>query len=607
MKRSAPQPPEDIPMGMARAGQSLPERFTEVAARFPEAPAISGDSGTRSYHELDLAANRVAQLLLAAEGPGNAPVALLFHHEPALVTALLGVLKAGKAWVALDRHAPAAWQRRQLAASGVRTVLTRRGHAADATAIMHEHQRIVHLDDADDLPIRAVELPRVDPAAVACILYTSGTTGEPRGVAFRHDSLLLKTRHDTAAFRLTPQDRIMLPFSPGSVAGVGGILRALLNGAALALYDIRTRGVEALPAWLSEQGVTIFHSVPTVFRRFARLESAATGGAGVRLFLLAGEPLYARDLELFRRIGGAGSLLVNLFGSTEAPGFCYFTVTPDMHLADGVVPVGRPLADTDLRILDAQDREAPAGRTGRIAVRNPFMAAGYWLGGPDGPCIEAICDGEGFHHLGDLGRRREDGLLEHRGRADDLVKIAGTRISIIEVEAALGGLSEVAEAAVVAVTRPDGSTRLASYIVPTEPCPLDVTEIRRRLRERLPETMIPAEFVIMDSLPLTPTGKVDRRALGAVMRPAVPGAADPPGDDVERRLAAIWRDLLGEASPGVHDDFFALGGDSLRALSLVSRIREGFGVELPVRVIFEIPTLGELSGFIRLLGECEDV
>jgi amino acid adenylation domain-containing protein len=607
MSRSEPQSPESIPFGPEDLGQSLLARFETVAARFPEATAVSGASSTLTYRELDQAADRVAVKLVEAEGAANAPVGLLFHHEPLMVAALLGVLKTGKAWVALERHAPEAWHRRLLTDTGVRTVVTRREHALAVPALGDDRRQVILADTAGDSPVRPVDLPGVDPSAMACILYTSGTTGEPKGVVFRHDSILHKTMLDTAAFRLTPRDRFMLLFSPNSVAGVGGIFRALLNGAGLALYDIRSRGIEALPAWLNEQKITVYHSVPTVFRRLAHLDPTRSALSGLRLYLLAGEPLFPRDLDLFRRMAGGDAELVNLFGCSEAPGFCYHALNRHTECDDDIVPVGRALKDTEIRLLDEDGREVGPGETGEIAVRSPFLALGYWQTRPGRSRIQDIRDPAGFFHTGDLGRRQRDGLLVHVGRADHLVKIAGNRIATTEVEATLRDIDGVSEAVVVDVPRPDSSKQLIGYVVPEARSAVNAASLRRALRDRLPEVMVPVEIFLRETLPVTSAGKVDRLALADAGKPAATDVETPPRNDVERRLVKMWIAMLGMESMGIHDDFFARGGDSMQAVRLITRIREGFGVDLPVRIIFESPTIAELAEFIQLLQECDSV
>ncbi|MBN2431658.1 MAG: non-ribosomal peptide synthetase [Acidobacteria bacterium] len=606
MDRISSESAASISFGREHHGRTIPAFFEEVAARRLDQPAVKGDGAILTYGELNESADRLAWKLMELDGPANTPVALLLGHEPALVVGLLGVLKAGKAWVALDQGAPLQRQRLLLADAGARCLVTDRRNEAEATAVAPVGTRVVLMGETADMQSYGGVLSPVSPSSLACILYTSGTTGEPKGVAFRHDSILRKKILDTHAFRLTERDRIMCPFSANSVAGVGGMFRALLNGAILVLYDIRARGIEALPDWLRREGITVYHSVPTVFRRFARHVPPGASFPEPRLFLLAGEPLFSQDVDLFRRIGGDGSVLVNLFGCTEVPGYCWYALTRDTESADEIVPVGQTLPGTEIRLLGEDGHDVDAGAVGEIVVKSLFMAQGYWHGATGEPHIEEIRDRDGYFHTGDLGRWRSEGQLEHMGRRDHLVKIAGLRVSLTEVEAVFRDMAGVAEVAVVDMTMPDGSKQLRGLVVPAKHTPPDTAELRRQLRDRLPEVMIPTEIVVMSALPLTSTGKVDRAALQAAGPITAPSVSPPPKGAAEDRLAWLWMEILGLDAVGRQDDFFARGGDSLQAVRLISRIQAEFGVDLPVRIIFETPILTELAAFIQVLKACAE-
>ena len=566
---------------------SIPERFAAVARSFAGWPAVVDGSEVWTYERLDRASDDLARSL--SSEPGGR-VALLVSHGAEMVTAVLGALKAGRTYVPLDPT----WPRRRLAFmladSGAGAILCDPENAGLARTLAGDRLPVL-----DTRPTGEAEgdLPRVPPETPAYILYTSGSTGEPKGVAQSHRNVLHHIRAYTNGLRLTAEDRLGLLASYSFDAAVMDLFGALLNGAALCPFDVRRLGTAPLPGWVREQGITVWHSTPTLYRRFLD-EAGESAFPSVRLVVLGGEKSVLQDLERFRGRFAAGAVFVNGLGPTESTLALQWFATAEIELDRDTVPVGFPVVETEVTLLTpAGEQPAPYG-VGEIGLRSRYLALGYW-NRPDLTARSFVPDPEGgdrrLYRTGDLGRWLLGGALEFVGRADSQVKIRGQRVELGEVEARLSSVPGVREAVVLA--REEGAElRLVGYVLAPMP---PAEELRRALREELPEAMVPSAFVEMPAWPLTPTGKVDRSALPSPepVRSAEParGSSSP----IEELLIGMWAEVLGLETAGPDSDFFALGGHSLLATRLVSRVRRGFGVELPLRAVFESPTPAALA------------
>ena len=584
------------PDGFAEAdtAQSIAARFASVAARHPERTAIRGAGGSWTYAELDRAANRIANALLALPRTEPGHTALLFPPDAPMLAGLLGTLKAGRAYIPLD---PAHPQRRLadiLRGSRADTLLVDAALLDLARAIAPEGCRILCPDEIqEDAPAHD---PRREIAAdaAAYILYTSGSTGAPKGVVQSQRNVLRHIRNYTRSLQITPGDRVALLASYGFDAAVMDIFGALLTGATLSLYDLREAGITGLPRWIAEERVSIYHSTPTVFRYLAAVEADEDLSA-VRCVVLGGEEAHRGDVEAMRRRFGPGCVLINGLGPTECTLAFQYRVDGPAELPRGSVPVGWPVEGVEFALLTEDGQPVAGVGSGEIALRSRQVALGYWEDAEQTARAFAADEADPerrTYRTGDRARLLPSGVLEYRGRVDLQVKIRGQRIELGEVEAALAEVPGIRRAAVVA--RPDaaGETRLVAYVVGDGPSAPSARELRDRLRGRLPEAMVPAQFVAVDALPLTTTGKVDRRALpDPPSSPVAESEYVPPATPVEEVLAGVWAELLGVERVGAHDSFFELGGHSLLATRIVSRVRQLFGMELPLRAFFAAPTV----------------
>jgi len=378
---------------------------------------------------------------------------------------------------------------------------------------------------------------------------------------------------------------------------VSSLFCALLNGATSLPWDVRRSSAAELADYVDRTRVTIYHSVPTIFRSFLRGDRVFPR---VRIVRLEGDQAAMLDVELFRRHFAPSCVLANGLGATETGIVRRFLVDRETPIPRGIVPIGYPVEDMDVTVLDDDGKPAPTGAVGEIAVRSEYLALGYW-NRPDlterAFTADADRPGARVYRTGDLGRLREDGCLEHLGRKDLRTKIRGVTVAIAEVEAALAGLPSIREAAVVARSTPGEERRLIASYVPVAGAAPTVSEIRRHLAERLPPQMIPSAYVRVDRLPLNENLKVDRGALPAPSRarPPLDSAYAPPEDPTQAELVHIWQELLEVEPIGIRDDFFELGGDSLLATAMLAAIEEAIGGVVPPAILLAGSTIEQVA------------
>ncbi|HEX2188960.1 MAG TPA: amino acid adenylation domain-containing protein, partial [Longimicrobiaceae bacterium] len=576
------------------------ELFAAQAARTPEAAAVVYEGQGLTYAELEERANRLAHHLVGLEVGPDARVGICLERGVELVVALLAVLKAGGAYVPLDPAYPAERLAYMLADSGACVLLTTERLREVLPA---EGARVLCLDGEAGRTPAGGERPaarRPDPGNLAYVIYTSGSTGTPKGAGITHGALANHTRWMQDAFPLEADDRVLqkTPFSFD--ASVWEFWAPLVAGATLVVAEPGAHREPArLARLLEEERISVVQFVPTLLG--ALLEEDLSSCRTVRRVFCGGEALPAGLAARCR--AALGAEVVNLYGPTEA---CIDTLHAVVDGTPGTVPIGRPVANTRAYVLDGAGEPVPVGmpgelhlggaQLGRGYLGRPAQTAGSWV--PDPFSGEA---GARLYRTGDRVRRRADGALEFLGRMDLQVKVRGFRVEPGEIEAVLTAHPGVREAAVVAWDRPSGEPgdrSLAAYVVPAAGAEGAASELRAYLRERLPAHMVPGVIVSLERLPLTPGGKVDRRALPVPEHEGAASAFLAPRTATEEVLAGIWAEVLGTDRVGVEDSFFELGGHSLLAMQVVSRIRQAFGVEIPVRTIFETPTVAALAGCI---------
>ncbi|MFJ4714302.1 amino acid adenylation domain-containing protein [Streptomyces sp. NPDC088785] len=553
-----------------RPPTTLTALVAEQIARTPDATAVSTEGRPAlTYRRLDALADRIAARLTAeGVGPGSL-VAVSAERSPELVAGLLAVLRTGAGYVPLDPGYPAERTAFLLADSGATVLLTQRGLAVPDGCTAH----VVLLDDPAE-PARTRTRP-VPPAPddTAYLIYTSGSTGRPKGVPNTHAAIAHRIQWMQDAYRIGADDAVLQKTPIGFDVSVWEFFWPLTTGARIVLA--RPGGQKDsgyLRDLVADAGVTVAHFVPAMLTAFLT-EDGIERCTSLRRVISSGESLTpGAARELRRRLPHCA--LANLYGPTEA------AVDVSAWECEGpltTVPIGLPIDNTRLYVLDQALRPVPPGAPGELHIggrpvavgyhRRPGLTAARFVPDPFGP------PGSRLYRTGDLARRRPDGTLEHLGRIDQQIKLRGLRIEPGETETALRALDGVADAAVVLREDRPGDRRLVGYVVPAAGAEVpDPARLRAALKRTLPEHQVPAAFAALPALPLTPNGKLDRRALPA---PQVTRAADTarPATPAERILAAVWGEVLGLGEVGADEDFFELGGHSLLATQVVARAR----------------------------------
>jgi amino acid adenylation domain-containing protein len=564
----------------------LHELIAEQAARTPDAVAVEMDGGESwTYAGLLRWSRELAGHLRRAGAGPETVVAISVERSPGLIAGLLAILQAGAAYLPLDPAYPRERRERMLEESGAILALPDRLHAAPGTRPA----------DSGSLPGE----PGTLPDNLAYVIYTSGSTGRPKGAMNVHRAIVNRLLWAREAHGIGPDDRILQKTPIGFDVSVWELFLPLLAGARLIL--VRPGGhqdLDYLADVIARRQVTVVHFVPSLLQAY--LESPVLTPARLRLIVASGEAL---PPQLAGRFGERlpGVALDNLYGPTEAA--VDVTAWRWTGETERPVPIGRPVVNVRIHLFDAGMRPVPIGVAGELGIGGVQLARGY-LGRPDLTAERFVPDpfgepGDRLYRTGDLARHRADGAVEFLGRRDQQVKIRGVRVELAEIEAALGGLPGVAEAAVALREVRPGDRRLAAWFVAS--MPLSAAELRDGLAQILPAAMIPSLFVELPALPHLSSGKLDRRALVTAPIPLQQGGEiQGPGTPLEELLAALWQDVLGVTRIGIEDNFFSLGGHSLLAVQVIAEVRRRLGVEVPLRRLFEAPTV---AAFARVVAE----
>jgi len=602
---------------------SLPQRFEHVVSHFPQQPAIITSSKSLSYDELNQAANRLARSLLARYGESPEPVAILLPDVMQQLIALLGILKAGKFFVVLDPRSPAAHLHQILDDLEGRILIADGSNNTKAFDQANYPYTILDFNSIDaSLPSDNLGL-NSSPTDIAAIFYTSGSTGKPKGVIRDHRFLLNRAYIEFNTHHPGISDHMTLMTTLSFSASITDVNMASLSGSTLYPYDLQREGVAHLAQWINQQTITLFRPPISLFRQFLDTLSGEEFFPSVRLVILTGDVLYKRDLDRCRSYFPSNCLFLHRYAGSETGLVARFIIEQDTKITSPIVPVGQPMEDKQVLILDDDGKPLAQGETGEIAVRSRFLSLGYWRL-PELTQAKFLPDPDGgerrIYLTGDLGRLLPDGTLEFCGRKDTLEKIRGYRVELATIEAAIYELGIVRSTTVIAQQAAPGEKRLVAYIVPaTQPIPT-VSELRSSLAQKLPEYMLPSSYVFLESLPLTTTGKVDRKTLPIPgrERPLLSTPYLPARTELEEKLVQIWQEALDLDEIGIYDNFLDLGGNSLLAARIIARVIDTMQVEIPVRLLFESPTIAQMAFAIRehqfpyqeldrLLTELEDM
>jgi amino acid adenylation domain-containing protein len=579
--------------------QSISDRFEQQARRYPDRLAVKTKRQRLTYDALNRISNRTAHAVLARSDQRNEPVVLLFRQAAPLIAASIGALKAGKAYVSLDFSLPHAKAKQILEDVQPRLIITDSDHRSLAHELGRDPSEILNLGDIEGtLPDENPGLS-LSPDQIAYINYTSGSTGEPKGVVWNHRNELFGIRVKTNELHISPEDRVSLVRS-NNVGATRDMFLALLNGAALLPFDLREDGLADLGNWLITEDITVFTCVATIFRHSVHSLDRNKKFSSVRLIHIGGEPLFKSDVDLYKKHFSDECIFVNRYSISETQPVSYHFINKQTEIKGERVPVGYPLEGNEILLLDDNGNQIDVNQIGEIAVKSPYLALGYWRQ-PELTRAKFLPDPNGgstrIYLTGDLGCRLPDGCLIYMGRKDFQAKIRGHRVEIPEVETALLDIPAIKQAVVVPWGDAGGAKRLVAYVVFQPGQARTVGQLRGFLKAKLPDYMLPTSIMTLDTLPLTMSGKVDRRAL------PIPGRARPgldipvtaPRNPVESAVARIWSGALNMDEVGIHDNFFDLGGDSLLASGIIANVRKKFQVIFPLGDFFEAPTVAGVA------------
>jgi len=597
--------------------ESIQELFIRTAETYRSDVAIAYGNRRITYGELNDRTNLLAHSLLQSEERPGTIIAILVENPLDLTTAIIGALKARCAFVPLDPGIPEERLKVMLATVCPGKLIT------DATFIPIINRlngdavsRVIRVDDeewsdnnrGDQEQISEGACRRANPPLsyepddLCYVYFTSGSTGIPKGIAGRLKGIAHFIRWEINTLGIRPGVRVSRLLSPSFDGSLRDLFVPLCSGGVMCIPDNQKRVFDAgrLIDWIERMQINIIHCVPSQFRSILIQDLSPKNFASLKYILMAGEPLTASDVGRWMSIFGERIQLVNLYGTSETTmaKFAYFVKSDDQDRRS--IPIGKPIAGARALLLDEQRNPCPPGVVGEIYIRTPYRSLGYY-GRPD--LTKEVFIRNPFsrdpddliYKTGDLGRLLNDGNYEFIGRADQQVKIRGMRVELDEVEQLLRNHQMITEAAVIDQDDTDGIKFLSAYLTVNHP--VEPAELRNYLAALLPDYMVPSAFIILDTLPRTISGKIDRRALPALGKDRTGHETKfvPPRNQIEEILIGIYSQVLGINGIGVNDNFFHLGGHSLRALQVLSRIQSAFEINLPVEEIFETPTIAGLA------------
>ncbi|MGE5342507.1 MAG: amino acid adenylation domain-containing protein [Candidatus Omnitrophota bacterium] len=586
--------------------QSIISRFESRVERYPDRLAVKHSTADKdsgyTYNELNAFSNCIANALIHPFGMRNNGVGLLFEHGAEMIAAMFGVLKSGNFYIPLDPTYPPSRLEYMLTDSGTPIILTNDANMDFAKKLVGDSRgiRLINIHNIERSQTKNPDIP-IGLSDAAYILYTSGSTGTPKGVVQCHRNVLHFMRVYTNNLHIAADDRLTLFSSYSFDAAVMDIYGALLNGASVFPYNIKEMGkMDQLANWLGQEAITIYHSVPTVYRFFVDGLSTNDQFPSIRLIVLGGEEVLKKDVFKYNTHFSDDCLFINGLGPTESTVTLQNIIDKHTPIRKELVPVGFPVDRTQVYLLDENHREVDTLGVGEIVYGSDHLALGY-LNKPEVTAnafrMNPLKGTGRVYRSGDFGKRLPDGSIEFIGRRDFQVKIRGYRVELSEIEGIMDKVEGIKKSIIACLKNDQDESFLAGYYVKNKA--IDESAILKTLNASLPDYMVPRVLVNLEAFPLTPTGKIDRKALpqpDIAMGETYVG----PGNDIEKTLTQIWGAALSKPADkiGIDDNFFDLGGHSLKATILTAKLHQTFEVDIPLAEVFKNPTIRELAHLI---------
>lgn len=591
--------------------ESIPDMFERQVSLHPNKQAIVAGDKSITYEGLDWVTRGISAAVDQESADATSPIAIFLSDHINFSASMLAVLRSGRYYVPLDPSFSDDRNSRIIQECKANVVLTERLNLESARRVAPHANKIILVEDIDKEqgPLSARRCIQ----DLACVIFTSGSTGRPKGVVQTHRNLFQVARRLTDALGLGSLDRVSLLSSPSVTASIGTILASLLNGSTLCGFSVLKDGLSKLAAWLDAEQITVYRSVPSLFRHL--MDSLPSGRLfdSVKIVRLGGDSLYRSDWELFKNHFPQDSTLINFYGCSELSTVSCFYMDYMSQVKDEVLPVGYPLPGVEVSVLNKEGVIHPVSKhnrvslasasTGEIVLHSRYLSPGYWNDAavmPSGfSSMRSELDHLRLYRTGDFGAFRPGCGLVHLGRADSQVKISGFRVELAEVEGVLRTCPGVKEAAVVMQPTRTGERELIGFVTSDSPYHGRSSEIRLYVQAKLPSHMVPSEIICLDHIPYTPNGKIDRGALVQMRdenrrKKAALSATTP----IEEALCTVWKQVLTLDLVGVEDNFFQLGGSSILGMKLSARISELFSLSLPVHLVYQHPTIREMAQYI---------
>jgi amino acid adenylation domain-containing protein len=608
--------------------ETILDLFQRSCDVFQDRIAIEWNESHISYIFIDLMANAVARYLLDHGLPRNSVIAAVLQDRIQIIAVLIATLKTGHIFTPLDPAAPVEHLRKIITHLSPVCIITESSFSQELIDICDEvgSQFIILASEGDvsgkyDLCLQQMKssdhetVPCVfDPEEACYIYYTSGSTGTPKGIVGRFKSLSHFIRWEIATFEVNSRWRFSQFTRPTFDAFLRDVFVPLCSGGTICLLldDMILFNARALSDWIDRTGVNLIHCVPSLFRLIIAGNPDAKRFASLKYILMAGEVLHPSDVKRWMNGYGNRTKLVNLYGPTETTMVKFYHIVQEADAQRGFIPIGKPMSGTRAIVLDDNEGVCPQGIVGELYIRTAYSTLGYYKY-PD--LTNEVFVRNPFsndpkdiiYKTGDLVRLLSDGDFQFIGRKDNQVKIRGYRVDLGEIEELLHTHAQIKSAVVLDWEGVSGDKRLIAYIVSDTDHSLITTELRDFMKRMVPEHMIPSMFVMIDALPLSANGKVNRHALPLPERTTITlgSVFVAPSTPTEEMLASIWGKVLDLEQVGIHDNFFELGGHSLLATQVISRIFDVAQIELPLHAIFERPTIADLAiEIIQCQAEC---
>ncbi|MCP4112721.1 MAG: HAD-IIIC family phosphatase, partial [Desulfobacteraceae bacterium] len=566
----------------------LIDRFENIAREYSDKTGVVYKGKSLTYRELSDFSTSIALHIRKYE---SETVVLLLEHGLDVVPAMLGALKSGRVYIPLDPSFPNSRIGEILEDSGSRLLLCNTENLE--LAQMHSTGSSMDIINMDDINIeeKNISYGGISNTDPAYIMYTSGSTGKPKGVVQNYKSICHFVQVLSESLLFSEKDNMALFSSYSHAVGILDILSTLLTGGTLYPYNVKDNlVVDSLISWLRKERITLYHSVPTLFRFI--FNDPVDAVDSLRLVILGGEAVTKGDFDLYRKISREKCYFINLFGCSELLISTMHIMNVEMETKDSLVPIGEQVDGVDIQLLDNSENDVAAFNSGEIVYESDFLFSGYWIKDNNIESFQNIDICKTFKS-GDLAQMDMNGTISYLGRKDFQIKIRGQRVEPGEIEYKLTTINEIDSAVVVSQNE-----ELVAYVVLSGNCAHD--RIRTYLGSVLPDYMIPVQFVELESIPLTPNGKVDRKALPVPDCNYIPEAEYvAPRNELEERLVEIWQDVLKVGKIGIYDNFFSLGGYSLKAAKLLSLISKNLKVDIAMKDIFANPTIESFSRCIR--------